>query len=172
LVRAGIGALLVAGSPYFDTRRDRIITFAARQRLPALYPFREYAVAGGVLSYGVSITDGYRQVGLYTAKVPKGTRPADLPVHQVDKFELIINVKTAKALGIAVPQSALARRRGDRMSRRELIALLGGTATWPMTAWPQQPPRPVVGCTTPAQKTPFPSHTELLISLFEPDGEA
>ena len=107
LVRAGIGALLVAGSPYFDTRRDRIIAFAARQRLPALYPFREYAVAGGVLSYGVSITDGYRHVGLYTAKILKGTRPADLPVHQVDRFELIINMRTAKALGIAISDNVL-----------------------------------------------------------------
>jgi len=107
LVRAGVGALLVAGSPYFDTRRDRIVAFAARQRLPALYPFREYAVDGGVLSYGASITDAYRQVGLYTAKVLKGTRPADLPVYQVDKSELIINLKTAKALGIAISDNLL-----------------------------------------------------------------
>jgi putative ABC transport system substrate-binding protein len=104
---AGIGALLVAGSPYFDTRRDRIIAFAARQRLPTLYPFREYAVDGGVLSYGVSITDAYRQAGLYTAKLLKGTKPADLPVQQVDKFELIINLKTAKALGIAISDNLL-----------------------------------------------------------------
>jgi putative ABC transport system substrate-binding protein len=104
---AGIGALLVAGSPYFDTRRDRIIAFAARQRLPALYPFREYAVAGGVLSYGVSITDAYRQVGLYTAKILKGAKPAELPVQQVDRFELIINLRTAKALGIAISDNLL-----------------------------------------------------------------
>jgi len=102
LAREGIGALLVAGAPYFDTRRDRIIAFAARQRLPAIYPFREYAVAGGVLSYGVSITDGYRRVGVYTAEILKGTKPPDLPVQQVDKFELIINIKTAKALGIVI----------------------------------------------------------------------
>jgi putative tryptophan/tyrosine transport system substrate-binding protein len=104
---AGIGALLVAGSPYFDTRRDRIIAFAARQRLPALYPFREYAIAGGVLSYGVSITDAYRQVGLYTARILKGTKPAELPVQQVDRFELIINLRTAKALGIAISDNLL-----------------------------------------------------------------
>jgi putative ABC transport system substrate-binding protein len=107
LVRAGIGALLAASSPYFDTRRDRIIAFAARQRLPALYPFREYAVAGGVLSYGVSITDAYRQAGLYTAKILKGSRPAELPVQQVDKFELIINLRTAKALGIVISDNLL-----------------------------------------------------------------
>jgi len=106
-VRAGIGALLPVGSPYFDTRRDRIVAFAARQRLPAIYPFREYAVAGGVLSYGVSITDGYRQAGLYTAKLLKGTRPAELPVQQVDRFELIINLKAAKALGIPISGNLL-----------------------------------------------------------------
>jgi putative tryptophan/tyrosine transport system substrate-binding protein len=107
LDRAGIGALLVAGAPYFDTRRDRIIAFAARQRLPALYPFREYTVAGGVLSYGVNVTNGYRQVGLYTANILKGTKPSELPVQQIDKFELIINLGTAKALGIAISGNLL-----------------------------------------------------------------
>jgi putative tryptophan/tyrosine transport system substrate-binding protein len=107
LVRAGIGALLVGGAPYFDSRRDRIVAFAAQQRLPAIYQFREYALAGGVLSYGVRITDGYAQVGLYSAKILKGTRPADLPVQQVDKFELIINLKTAKALGIPISDNLL-----------------------------------------------------------------
>ncbi len=99
LVRAGVGALLVAADPYFDTRRDQIVAFAARQRLPAIYQFRQYAVAGGVLSYGFSFTDLYRQVGLYAAKILGGTKPADLPVQQVTKFELVINLKTAKALG-------------------------------------------------------------------------
>jgi putative ABC transport system substrate-binding protein len=93
--------------PIFDTRRDRIIAFAARQRLPAIYPFREYAFAGGVLSYGVSLTDAYRQAGLYTAKILKGMKPGDLPVQQVDKFELIINLKTAKALGIPISGNLL-----------------------------------------------------------------
>jgi putative ABC transport system substrate-binding protein len=107
LRRARIGALLVSAAPYFDTRRDRIIAFAARQRVPAIYQFREHAVAGGVLSYGVSITDGYRQVGLYTANILQGTKPADLPVHQIDKFELVINLKTARALGIKIPDNLL-----------------------------------------------------------------
>jgi putative ABC transport system substrate-binding protein len=107
LVRDGIGALLVASDPYFDTRRDRIVSFAARQRLPAIYQFRDWAVAGGVLSYGVSITDAYRQFGLYTAKILQGTKPEDLPVQQVTKFELIINLKTAKALGIAISDNLL-----------------------------------------------------------------
>jgi putative ABC transport system substrate-binding protein len=107
LVRAGVRALLVTADPYFDTRRDQIIAFAARQRLPAIYQFRQFAVAGGALSYGLSFTDVYRQVGLYTAKVLKGTKPADLPVQQATKFELVINLKTAKALGITISDNLL-----------------------------------------------------------------
>jgi putative ABC transport system substrate-binding protein len=107
LVRAGVGALLVAADPYFDTRRDQIVAFAARQRLPAIYQFRQFAVAGGVLSYGFSFTDLYRQVGLYVAKLLGGTKPADLPVQHVTKFELVINLKTAKALGIHISDNLL-----------------------------------------------------------------
>ena len=107
LVREGIGSLLVSGDPYFDTRRDRIVGFAARQRLPAIYQFREFAVAGGVLSYGLSFTDVYRQVGLHVARILKGAKPADLPVQQVTKFELVINMRTAKALGITISDNLL-----------------------------------------------------------------
>jgi putative tryptophan/tyrosine transport system substrate-binding protein len=107
LVRAGVGALLVAADPYFDTRRDQIVGFAARQRLPAIYQFRQFAIAGGVLSYGFSFTDLYRQVGLYVAKILGGTKPADLPVQHVTKFELVINLKTAKALGIHISDNLL-----------------------------------------------------------------
>jgi len=107
LVREGIGSLLVTGDPYFDTRRDRIVAFAAQHRLATIYQFREFAVAGGVLSYGLSFTDVYRQVGLYAAKVLKGAKPADLPVQQVTKFELVINMKTARALGITISDNLL-----------------------------------------------------------------
>jgi putative tryptophan/tyrosine transport system substrate-binding protein len=107
LIREGAGALLVAADPYFDTRRDRIVAFAARQRLPAIYQFREYAVAGGLLSYGVSITDVYRQFGVYTASILKGAKPADLPVQQPTKFEMVINLKTAKALGVNISDNLL-----------------------------------------------------------------
>jgi putative ABC transport system substrate-binding protein len=107
LVRQGIGALLVAADPFFDTRRERIVAFAAQQRLPAIYQFREYAVAGGLLSYGVSITEGYRQFGLYTASILKGAKPADLPVQQATKFEMVINLKTAKTLDVKISDNLL-----------------------------------------------------------------
>jgi putative tryptophan/tyrosine transport system substrate-binding protein len=107
LVKERVGALLVGADPYFDTRRDRIVDLAQRQRLPAIYQFREYAVAGGLLSYGVSITDAYRQYGVYTAAILKGAKPADLPVLQPTKFELVINLRTAKALGIKISDNLL-----------------------------------------------------------------
>jgi putative ABC transport system substrate-binding protein len=107
LLREGIGSLLVTGDPYFDTRRDRIVGFASRHRLAAIYQFREFVVAGGVLSYGLSFTDVYRQVGVYAAKILKGAEPATLPVQQITKFELVINMKTAKALGIAISDNLL-----------------------------------------------------------------
>jgi putative ABC transport system substrate-binding protein len=107
LVREGTGALLVAADPYLDIVRDRIVAFAAAQRLPAIYQFREFAVAGGILSYGLSFTDVYRQVGAYTAKILNGAKPAELPVQQVTKFELVINLKTARALGIPISDNLL-----------------------------------------------------------------
>jgi putative ABC transport system substrate-binding protein len=107
LVRERADALLVAADPYFDTRRDRIVGFAQRQRLPAIYQFREYVLAGGLLSYGISLTDAYRQFGVYTATILKGAKPADLPVLQPTKFELVINLKTAKMLGLKISDNLL-----------------------------------------------------------------
>jgi putative tryptophan/tyrosine transport system substrate-binding protein len=107
LVEERVDALLVAADPYFGVRRERIVAFAARQRLPAIYQFREFAVAGGLLSYGINLPDIYRQFGVYTAKILKGAKPADLPVLQPTKFETVINLKTAKALGIKISDNLL-----------------------------------------------------------------
>jgi ABC-type uncharacterized transport system substrate-binding protein len=103
----GIEALLVTTNPFYEGRRDFIVALAKRHSVPALYPWREYSVAGGLISYGTSFTESYRQAGLYVGRILKGEKPADLPVVQATKFELFVNVKTAKALGLAVPPSIL-----------------------------------------------------------------
>jgi putative ABC transport system substrate-binding protein len=100
-------ALLVAADPFFATRRDRIVAMAAQRKLPAIYELREYAEAGGLMSYGINLKDGYHQVGVYTGQVLKGAKPADLPVHQSTKFEFLINLKTAKALGVKFSDNVL-----------------------------------------------------------------
>ena len=109
LVQLHAGALVVGADPFLSSRREQLVALASRRAVPSIYAWREFAASGGLISYGPSLTSAFRLVGTYAGKVLKGAKPADLPVQQPTTFELVINLRTAKALGLTVPQSMLTR---------------------------------------------------------------
>ena len=107
LTQQHVDALLVMADPFLNSRPDKIVALAARYALPAMYPWREFPKAGGLMSYGTELTDAWRQIGIYGGKILKGAKPADLPVQQSVKVEFFLNLKTAKTLGLTVPTALL-----------------------------------------------------------------
>ena len=146
VVHARAGALVIASDSFIFGHRQQIIALAERHSIPTAYPWREAPAAGGLVSYGTSLTDAYRLAGVFTGRILGGAKPADLPVQQSTKFELADQSQDREgARPRSTANSARPRRRGDRMKRREFITLLGGAAAWPLAARAQQAAMPVVG---------------------------
>jgi ABC transporter substrate binding protein len=126
----------------FFSQRDRISELAASSGLPAIYPESEFVGAGGLMAYGPRLSDLFQRAASYVDRILKGARPADLPIEQPTKFELVFNLKSAKALGLTIPESFLIRADDVNERHRKFITLLGGGAAWPLD---QQSPMPVIG---------------------------
>jgi putative tryptophan/tyrosine transport system substrate-binding protein len=114
VVELRAGALLVSADPFLSNRREQLVALASRHAVPTIYAWREFAASGGLISYGPSLTAAFRLIGIYAGKILKGAKPSDLPVEQPSKFELVINIKTAKSLGLTVPPTLLAQNRQTR----------------------------------------------------------
>ena len=163
--RSSNGGLIVTGSALANVHRELIITLAAQHKLPAVYFERHFVASGGLISYGPNIVDQYRRAAGYVDRILKGEKPADLPVQASTEYELVINLKTAKALGITIPPTLLARAdRGDRVRRREFIALVGGAVAWPLAARAQQPTMPVIGFLS----SRSPAESAYVLAAFRP----
>jgi putative ABC transport system substrate-binding protein len=109
MVQPRVAALVIGNDSFFLNRLDQLAALTVRHAVPAIAPYREFVAAGGLISYGTDITDSFRQVGIYSGRILKGEKPAELPVHQATKLELILNLKTAKAFGLSLPRTLLGR---------------------------------------------------------------
>jgi putative ABC transport system substrate-binding protein len=165
--RNNIDALFMLSSPLIGGSSKLLADFTSLRRLPAVTLFPDFARSGGLMGYGPNISDGIRQIARMVAKVLQGAKPADLPIELPTKFELVVNLKTAKARDAHIDP---ARRRGDRMKRREFITLLGGTAAWPLVARAQQAAMPVIGYLSFGSPSPFVHFTAAFRKGLEEGG--